>query len=1062
MPGARSASLHCSTDVNITSAAVPHRVFFERTRELAALASSLEAARAGRGTVCLVSGEAGIGKSRLLVEFAAECQRDGIGVHWGSAWEAGGAPAYWPWIQIVRSMLSGEPGRTALQKHAHLLPVIAELAPELGIAEAQRPATLEPEQARFRLMDAVASFLQSVSATAPVVVVLEDAHAADPDSLVLLEFVTRQLRSSHTLLLASYRDTELNRPRVGNIITRIKREAVQLHLQKLGRDTVREYMYAATGERPLEQTVAEVFKLTEGHPLYLKEVIELGISRGGFRTIPTTLATAIRERVAGLPSETQALLGVASVLGRDMAVDALAELAQAPFERILPQLEPAVAAGLIEHTARGRLRFEHMLMREALHDSLPPAQRKTLHERRVQHLQTQSLDETQLPWPELARHLEESGPEMRERVVDAWRRAAAQADARHAFDDAALCAARALDAATQMPAITPDLRARLLMELAAAQIRAGDLDAGRRNSTEAFDLAESLREPELMADAALTYGAIFTFANVDRRLVSMLRKAFDALGEESILRRARVLARLAAAMQPAEDPSEPIALAHEAIRLARGTDDRRALLSTLRSAISALMDLGDPVERMALNREYVALAESLGDSSERMRGYMRLVIDSLELGDAATMDHAIDQCGALAQALGLPHYQWTAAAFRVMQATIRGNLNVAVATLEQAERIAQHSQDPNAARTLIVQRTGIAELRGSKVDMTACAQEMERSFATLPMAETYLKPYMLSIRMRCGESPASSSVDAALAQKIIRFRDMASTCSLGEFLAAHGERSLAAQVYESLLPHRSLCGHWGLLGMRWVGPVARVLALLAASLGRSEEADAHFADALAVARRMNARPWVDRINAEWNAARCSAEASRPQPPRGAGGRGVPSVEYFRLSRDGDVWVCECEGSSFRLRDSRGLQMLARLVADRGREVHVLDLAGSTGADALVDGGDAGELLDERARRDYRKRLEELRAEIEEAEALNDAAAADSARAELEQLSGELARAFGLAGRARRAGSAVEKARINVQRRLKDAQDRIARECPAAGRHLEWALRTGLFCSYRVE
>ncbi len=1035
--------------------ALPSHAFLERTREFAALDSSLRAARENRGTVCLISGEPGIGKSRLLAEFTAKCQQLGVPVHWGSAWEAGGAPVYWPWIQVLRSVLAGPEGRASLRYQPHLAPAIAELVPEIGAEASGRPVNLEPEQARFRLMDAIASILQALSAAKPLVVVFEDMHSADPDSLVLFEFVARQLRNSQALLLGSYRATELHRPRVGNVLTRIMREAVQLQLEGLGRDSVREYIRAATGERPLEQTVTEIFRLTEGHPLYLKEVMELGLSSDGSHPVPTTLATAIEERVAQFPPETQSLLGAASVLGRDLTVDALAELTEESIEHVEQHLAPAIAARLIEHVSTGALRFEHMLVREALHVALPSRRRRALHESRVQRLLEQNTGENR-PWPELARHLEESGPDQGLRVVEAWSRAAEQADARHALDDAALCASRALEAAAESKDATPNLRAHLLRGLASAQIRAGDLEAGRRNSMEAFSLAESVRDVELMADAALTYGGIFTYGNVDRRLVEMLRKSLAALSDHASSRRARVLARLAAAMQPAEVPGEPIQMARESIRIARATGDRHTLFGTLRSAISALMDLGDPHERMKLNREYVALAESLHDTSECMLGHMRLVIDAAELGDAATMDNAIDQCGAIAQALGLPQYQWNAAAFRVMQATMRGNLNVATSTLEQAEQLAQRSQDPNAARTLAVQRMALAELRGSKDELRLLARELENSFAGLPMADTYLKPYLLTVLMRCGEQPPGSAADADHVHKIIQFRDLAAICGLGEFLAAHGDRGLAAEVYENLLPHRQLCGHWGLLGMRWAGPVARVLGLIATVLGKADEANAHFATALDIARRMNAKPWIDRITSEWKAAGIEAVT----PAASAALPGIPALEYFRLARDGALWACECEGKRFHLRDSRGMQMLARLIGEPRREIHVLDLAGASGADAVVDAGDSGELLDDRARRDYRKRMAELQTEVEEAEAQGDAAAAEEARAELEQLSGELARAFGLDGRARRAGSAVERARINVQRRLKDAQSRIGKECPAAGRHLEWAIRTGLFCSYR--
>jgi len=176
--------------------------------------------------------------------------------------------------------------------------------------------------------------------------------------------------------------------------------------------------------------------------------------------------------------------------------------------------------------------------------------------------------------------------------------------------------------------------------------------------------------------------------------------------------------------------------------------------------------------------------------------------------------------------------------------------------------------------------------------------------------------------------------------------------------------------------------------------------------------------------------------------------------------GRPAVQFFRICRDGEVWLCECESQTFRLRDSRGMQMLARLVAAPGKEIHVLDLMGASLGEEPPDGGDSGEMLDEQARRQYRLRLESLRAELEEAEGINDLAGAEAAREEIEQLTSELSRAFGLGGRARRSGSSVERARVNVQRRLKHALERISRECPSAGRHLDWAVRTGSFCSYQ--
>jgi predicted ATPase len=275
---------------------IKSRAFVGRARECAALSSALGAANDGRGTLCLISGEPGIGKSRLLAEFAAEQVHAGGSIHWGLAWEAGGAPVYWPWIQILRSILTHEHARATLVEQPHLAAGLVELVPELVPAAAGAGARLEPEQARFRLMDAVSSLLLSAAAHAPLVLVLEDLHAADADSLALLEFATRQLHASRVLLIGTFRDSEIQRPRVGNIVARLRRSAIQLALRRLDRDEIREYVRVATGERPLEQNVTELATLTEGHPLYLAEVVELGLARGNLRHAPVSVTMAILER----------------------------------------------------------------------------------------------------------------------------------------------------------------------------------------------------------------------------------------------------------------------------------------------------------------------------------------------------------------------------------------------------------------------------------------------------------------------------------------------------------------------------------------------------------------------------------------------------------------------------------------------------------------------------------------------------------------------------------------------------------------------------------------------
>ena len=170
-------------------------------------------------------------------------------------------------------------------------------------------------------------------------------------------------------------------------------------------------------------------------------------------------------------------------------------------------------------------------------------------------------------------------------------------------------------------------------------------------------------------------------------------------------------------------------------------------------------------------------------------------------------------------------------------------------------------------------------------------------------------------------------------------------------------------------------------------------------------------------------------------------------------------------RDGQFWTLSFRGRTVRMKDAKGLQDLARLIAQPGREVHVLDLAGARtdpAGGALRDVGDLGELLDTRARAEYRRRLAELEDDVTDAERCNDLARASRAGAERDFIAAELAAALGLDGRPRRAGDPAERARKAVTARIRLTIGRIDREHPDLGRHLTNAVRTGTTCSYQPE
>src|SRR5262249_7674159 len=173
-----------------SASAPPGRVFVGRKSEIADLTAALEHALGGRGRLVLLVGEPGIGKTRLAGEFARHATSRGVQVLWGRCWEGEGAPAYWPWVQIIRAAVEARdparlgaemgPGAAAI---AQVFPEVRERLPDLAAP------SLEGEQARFRLFDSITTFVKHAARAEPLAFILEDLHWADKDSLLLLRFL---------------------------------------------------------------------------------------------------------------------------------------------------------------------------------------------------------------------------------------------------------------------------------------------------------------------------------------------------------------------------------------------------------------------------------------------------------------------------------------------------------------------------------------------------------------------------------------------------------------------------------------------------------------------------------------------------------------------------------------------------------------------------------------------------------------------------------------------------------------------------------------------------------
>lgn len=288
----------------------------------------------------------------------------------------------------------------------------------------------------------------------------------------------------------------------------------------------------------------------------------------------------------------------------------------------------------------------------------------------------------------------------------------------------------------------------------------------------------------------------------------------------------------------------------------------------------------------------------------------------------------------------------------------------------------------------------------------------------------------------------------------------------GQVRLAVGDMAAARGDFETAV-HQ-----WGEIGAPYETGLGRM------GLGHAHRAEGN--DAHAILEFRAAHAVFERIGAVSQAARAAdAMGERPRDkirastsptrPTVASSAHRDAVNVFR--REGDYWLVAFEGQIVRLRDMRGVQYLARLLGSPGREFHVVDLvavAQAGPADTINvaepglrfgDAGDAGEMLDARAKGAYRRRLTEIEDDLQEARALGDTSRVAQAKNERDLLARELSRAVGLGGRDRRVGSAAERARASVTRAVRQAMGRIRAQHPPLGVHLERTIRTGTYCAY---
>ncbi|MCH8066798.1 MAG: protein kinase, partial [Chloroflexi bacterium] len=389
-PTERSAS---HTEANVLER-LARGVFVGREKELVGLRKAFDEAFAGHGSIVMLVGEPGIGKTRSAQELETYARIRGAQVLWGTNQEAAGAPAYWPWVQVGRSYGSThdvtELAADMEGTEADLVHIFPELRQGPNFVEPE-PST-DPESAQFRLFDAYTRFVRAMSLRSPLLIALDDLHWTDKGSLLLLQHMARELSRMRVLIVCTYRDTDLVRTHpLSEALATLNRESgfQRIALRGLTREECANYIRTAANVQPAPSVLNKIFEETEGNPFFLSEVVNLMAQEGTLTkdsisdiAIPDGVREALGRRLNRISEEANELLQIAAVAGSVFTYDTLTLLEEHTEDDLLKLIEEALDARVIEEMDRpGRYRFTHAQMQETLLAELSTTRRVRLHGR---------------------------------------------------------------------------------------------------------------------------------------------------------------------------------------------------------------------------------------------------------------------------------------------------------------------------------------------------------------------------------------------------------------------------------------------------------------------------------------------------------------------------------------------------------------------------------------------------------------------------------------------------------------------------------------------------------
>ncbi len=611
-----------------------------RDRAVALLTAAVDRLRTGRGGSVILSGEAGIGKSRLVDALGGAAGAAGVRVVVGRCHEADVAPAYWPWLPVLRELAG-----------AHPPPDVSDV-----LSGAAERLSGDAGAAALRTYDAISRMLNDFARSRPLLIILEDLHWADVSSLRLLAHVAITSRAPLLIMTTMRADPVSDAAALTEALAALSRAGAErlrlsgLHLDDIGR------LLAVQIGPTAAALAAVVTDRSDGNPFYAIEFGRLLETRGitdaaaaALIPVPDGIADVLRLGLRRLPAAVREMLDIGSVAGRFVDPSLIATVSGRAGDTVLDALDVGVAAGLLAEGEHG-YQFVHSLVRETLYTDLPAGRRCRLHAAVAGALERRLGVDPEL-LPDVAFHYRLAAPLAAghaAKAVEHLRAAARIAETRNAFEESVELLRQALDAQPLDPGCAPVQRHGLLVALAAAELRVGGMAAARTHVAAAVAVAEDLRRPDLVADAAtvLTGAGVWSwreFGTTDERMIGALSRCLDALpdGPQAAL----VLATLQMENYYGGQAQKADALGRRSVDLARATGDEDVLRRVLLIRLVATWGPVAYQERLTLAEELLTLP--LGGEAE-VNALWQYAAALDQAGCAGQADEAMRRCGAAA------------------------------------------------------------------------------------------------------------------------------------------------------------------------------------------------------------------------------------------------------------------------------------------------------------------------------------------------------------------------------------------------------------------------------